>query len=255
MVVGNKRKKSRNSFTHRPSDAECGVKLDRLIAKHRSLGRSEAHRLIAAGSVRVNGEVIVSNQHEVDRFTQVELETEVVQQAERALYLMLHKPGGVVSATVDAEHQTVIDLIDDPDKHTLHIAGRLDRWSTGLLLLTNDGRWSKQLMDAQSKVPKTYVVETDAPIPSDAVAAFERGFHFAAEDITTLPCELVLLGERRARVTLHEGRHHQNKRMFGRVGCFVTALHRESIGRLTLPADLAAGQGRALTAEERLAVA
>ena len=254
-MVGNKRKKSRNSFTHRPSDAECGVKLDRLIAKHRSLGRSEAHRLIAAGSVRVNGEVIVSNQHEVDRFTQVELETEVVQQAERALYLMLHKPGGVVSATVDAEHQTVIDLIDDPDKHTLHIAGRLDRWSTGLLLLTNDGRWSKQLMDAQSKVPKTYVVETDAPIPSDAVAAFERGFHFAAEDITTLPCELVLLGERRARVTLHEGRHHQIKRMFGRVGCFVTALHRESIGRLTLPADLAAGQGRALTAEERLAVA
>ena len=253
--MGNKRKKSLNSFTQTQGDAECGVKLDRLIAKHRSLGRSEAHRLIAAGSVRVNGEVIVSNQHEVDRFTQVELETEVVQQAERALYLMLHKPGGVVSATVDAEHQTVIDLIDDPDKHTLHIAGRLDRWSTGLLLLTNDGRWSKQLMDAQSKVPKTYVVETDAPIPSDAVAAFERGFHFAAEDITTLPCELVLLGERHARVTLHEGRHHQIKRMFGRVGCFVTALHRESIGRLTLPADLAAGQWRELTAEERLDVA
>jgi 16S rRNA pseudouridine516 synthase len=231
------------------------MKLDRIIAKHRSLGRSEAHRLIAAGCVRVNGEVNLGNQHEVDRFTQVELETEVVHQAERALYLMLHKPGGVVSATTDAEHQTVIDLINDPDKHTLHIAGRLDRWSTGLLLLTNDGRWSKQLMDAQSKVPKTYVVETDAPIPSDAVAAFERGFHFAAEDITTLPSELVILGERRARVTLHEGRHHQIKRMFGRVGCFVTTLHRESIGRLTLPADLAPGQWRALTAEERLAVA
>lgn len=254
-MVGNKRKNSRNSFTHRPSDAQCRVKLDRLIAKHRSLGRSEAHRLIAAGRVHVDGVISTANQHEVDRFTRVELETELVQQAERALYLMLHKPSGVVSATVDAEHQTVIDLIDDPDKLTLHIAGRLDRWSTGLLLLTNDGRWSKQLMDGQSKVPKTYVVETDAPIPSDAVAAFERGFHFAAEDITTLPCELVLLGERRARVTLHEGRHHQIKRMFGRVGCFVTALHRESIGRLTLPADLAAGQWRELTAEERLAVA
>lgn len=227
-----------------------GVKLDRLIAKHRSLGRNEAHRLIAAGCVRVNGEVILGNQHEVDRFTQVEMGTEVVQQAERALYLMLHKPGGVVSATVDAEHQTVIDLIDDPDKHTLHIAGRLDRWSTGLLLLTNDGRWSKRLMDAGSKVPKTYSVKTNAPIPSDAVAAFERGFHFAAEDITTLPCELVLLGESSARVTLHEGRHHQIKRMFGRVGCFVIALHRESIGGLTLPADLAPGQWRALTAEE-----
>jgi 16S rRNA pseudouridine516 synthase len=231
------------------------MKLDRLIAKHRSLGRSEAHRLIAAGRVHVDGLISTANQHEVDRFTRVELDTELVQQAERALYLMLHKPGGVVSATVDAEHQTVIDLIDDPDKLTLHIAGRLDRWSTGLLLLTNDGRWSKQLMDAQSKVPKTYIVETDAPIPSDAVAAFERGFHFAAEDITTLPSELVLLGECRAQVTLHEGRHHQIKRMFGRVGCLVTALHRESIGGLVLQEDLAPGQWRELTAEERLAVA
>lgn len=254
-MVGNKRKNSRNSFTRRQGDAECSVKLDRLIAKHRSLGRSEAHRLISSGCVRVDAAICTANQHEVDRFTQVELETEVVQQAERALYLMMHKPGGVVSATVDVEHETAIDLIDDPDKHTLHIAGRLDRWSTGLLLLTNDGRWSKQLMDAQSKVPKTYIVETDAPIPSEAVTAFERGFHFAAEDITTLPCELVILGECRARVTLHEGRHHQIKRMFGRVGCFVTALHRESIGGLTLPEDLAPGQWRELTAEERLALA
>lgn len=231
------------------------MKLDRLIAKHRSLGRSEAHRLISSGCVRVDDAVCTANQHEIDRFMRVDLPDEIVQQAERALYLMLHKPGGVVSATVDAEHRTVIDLIDDPDKHTLHIAGRLDRWSTGLLLLTNDGRWSKQLMDAGSKVPKTYLVETDAPIPSDAVTTFERGFHFAAEDITTLPSELVILGERRARVTLHEGRHHQIKRMFGRVGCFVTTLHRESIGRLALPEDLAPGQWRALTAEERLAVA
>ena len=202
------------------------MKLDRLIAKHRSLGRSEAHRLIASGGVCVDGAVCMANQQEIDRFTRVELGAELVQQPERALYLMMNKPGGVVSATVDAEHQTVIDLIDDPDKGTLHIAGRLDRWSTGLLLLTNDGRWSKQLMDAGSKVPKVYVVETDVPIPNDTVAAFERGFHFATEDITTLPAELVLLGERRARVTLHEGRHHQIKRMFGRLGCFVPALYR-----------------------------
>jgi len=230
------------------------MKLDRVIAKHRSLGRSEAHRLIAAGRVKVDGVINLANQHEIDRFTRVELDAELVQQPERALYLMMNKPGGVVSATVDAEHPTVIDLIDDPDKHTLHIAGRLDRWSTGLLLLTNDGQWSKQLMDAGSKVPKTYVVETDVPIPSDAVAAFERGFHFAAEGITTLPAELVLLSERRARVTLHEGRHHQIKRMFGHVGCFVTALHREAIGGLVLPQDLKPGEWRETTiAEQRLA--
>ncbi|MES2598225.1 MAG: pseudouridine synthase [Verrucomicrobiota bacterium] len=227
------------------------MKLDRVIAKHRSLGRSEAHRLIAAGRVFVDGQVSLGNQHEIDRFMSVMLDEEVVQQAERALYLMMHKPGGVVSATVDAEHRTVIDLIEDPDKHTLHIAGRLDRWSTGLLLLTNDGKWSKRFMDAGSKVPKTYLVQTDVPILAEAVAAFAQGFHFAAEDIVTLPAELVLLSETSARVTLHEGRHHQIKRMFGRVGCLVTALHRESIGGLVLPADLEPGQWREMTHADR----
>lgn len=230
------------------------MKLDRVIAKHRSLGRNEAHRLIAAGRVFVDGEASLCNQHEIDRFMTVKLDDEVVQQAERALYLMMHKPGGVVSATVDAEHRTVIDLIDDPDKHTLHIAGRLDRWSTGLLLLTNDGKWSKRFMDAGSKVPKTYLVHTDAPVPAEAVAAFAQGFHFAVEDIVTLPAELVPLSETSARVTIHEGRHHQIKRMFGRVGCLVTALHRESIGGLVLPADMSPGQWCELTLDERESV-
>lgn len=227
------------------------MKLDRVIARHRSLGRSEAHRLIAAGRVRLDGCVCTSNQEEVDRFMQVELEDEVVQQAERALYLILHKPPGVVSATRDAEHRTVIDLIDDPDRHTLHIAGRLDRWTTGLLLLTNDGRWSKGLMDAASKVAKTYLVEVDADIPPEAVELFARGMEFRPENIVTLPAELTLLGPRRARVILHEGRHHQIKRMFGRVGCLVTGLHREAVGGLHLPADLSPGLWRALTVEEK----
>ena len=231
------------------------MKLDRFLGKMDSLGRTAAHHLIAARRVLVDGELAQSGQVEVSRFSHVEVDGQTVQTPATALYVMLHKPAGYLSATSDPEHPTVLALIDHPLREELHLVGRLDRSSTGLLLLTNDGRWSKQLMDAPSKVPKTYIVETDVPIPGDAVAAFERGFHFAAEDITTLPSELVLLGECRARVTLHEGRHHQIKRMFGRLGCFVTALHRESIGRLALPEDLAAGEWRALTAEERLAVA
>lgn len=227
------------------------MKLDRVIARHRSLGRSEAHRLIAAGRVRLEGVVCTSNQEEVDRFMKVELEEEIVQQAERALYLILNKPPGVVSATRDEEHRTVIDLIDDPGRHTLHIAGRLDRWSTGLLLLTNDGGWSKGLMDAASKVTKTYLVEVNADIPTEAVELFARGMEFLPENIVTLPAQLTLLGPRKARVVLHEGRHHQIKRMFGRVGCLVTALHREAVGGLSLPPDLAPGQWRKLMAEEK----
>jgi 16S rRNA pseudouridine516 synthase len=227
------------------------MKLDRLIAKHRSLGRRTAHQLIAAGQVRVNEAVITDSQNEVDRFMSVMLDAETVQQAERALYLMLHKPVGILSATKDEVHRTVLDLIDDPGKQTLHLAGRLDRGSSGLVLLTNDGRWSKRLMDAEHKVSKVYVVETAEPIASDAVEAFAQGFYFQTEDITTLPSKLEIIGECRARVTLHEGRYHQIKRMFHRVGNRVVALHRLSIGGVVLPDDLKPGGWHALTKEEK----
>ncbi len=231
------------------------MKLDRLIASHHAMGRQAAHHAIAAGRVRVNDVIIHDSHHAVDRFTQVELDDTIIQQPERALYLMLHKPVGILSATKDEQHPTVIDLIDDPDKHTLHIAGRLDRSTSGLVLLTNDGRWSKRLMAAEEKVPKVYLVETADPIAPDAVAAFASGFYFHTEDITTLPAELVILGERSARLTLHEGRYHQVKRMFHRMNNRVVRLHRESIGSITLPPDLQPGQWRQLTAAEIQAAA
>jgi 16S rRNA pseudouridine516 synthase len=226
------------------------MKLDRLIAAYQAMGRQAAHQAIAAKRVHVNGVIETDGHHPVDRFTQVGIDDTLIQQPERALYLMLHKPTGILSATKDARHPTVIDLIDDPDKHTLHIAGRLDRSTSGMVLLTNDGRWSKQLMAAEHKVPKVYHVETADPIAADTVEAFARGFYFHTEDITTLPAELVILSEHTARLTLHEGRYHQVKRMFHRINNRVVSLHRESSGSLTLPTDLLPGQWRPLSAAE-----
>ncbi len=222
------------------------MKLDRFLAKQSSMGRTTAHRLIAARRVTVDGATIADGQNEISRFSRVELDGEALQVPERAIYLMLHKPVGYLSATKDAQHPTVIDLIDNPDKHTLHIVGRLDRSTSGLILLTNDGRWSKRLMDADAKVPKVYLVETNDPIVPETADAFARGFYFHTEDITTRPAALEILAERRARLTLIEGRYHQVKRMFHRVGNRVTALHRESIGGIVLPDDLAPGQWREL---------
>ena len=105
-------------------------------------------------------------------------------------------------------------------------------------------------MDPSRKVPKVYLVHTRDPIPPDAVSAFAVGFYFHTENLTTLPAELEILGEREARLTLHEGRYHQVKRMFHRIGNQVTALHRERIGKLVLPDDLAPGEWRHLTPEE-----
>jgi 16S rRNA pseudouridine516 synthase len=230
------------------------MKLNRLIAKHSAMGRTTAQRAIAARRISVDGVVSTDGQEEVSRFQLIELDGATVQEPERALYIMLNKPAGILSATTDPEHRTVIDLIDDPDKHTLHIAGRLDRSTSGLVLLTNDGRWSKRLMDAASKVAKVYLVETAEPIADEAPEAFAKGFHFHTEDIITLPAQLEILGPTSARLTLHEGRYHQVKRMFHRVGNRVIRLHRESIGTLRLPSDLAAGEWRMMTKAEADAV-
>lgn len=223
--------------------------LSRLIAKHKGMGRTAAMQVIAGRRVKVDDIVVTDGQHEVDRFSTVWLEDTLVQQGETALYIMMNKPVGYLSATSDPQHPTVIDLIDHPARETLHIAGRLDRSSSGLLLLTNDGRWSKRLTEPDEKVAKVYLVGTAEPIVPEAVDLFARGFYFHTEDVTTLPAELEILGERLARVTLHEGRYHQIKRMFHRVENRVVSLHRESIGSLKLPAGLPPGGWREIHRE------
>jgi len=234
------------------SDRVSAVKLNRLVARHAGIGRNAARLCIAAGRVAVDGEIVTDGSVEIDRFRNVLLDGDPLRPPERRIRILLYKPRGILSATADAVHPTVIDLIDHPEKHTLHLAGRLDRDSSGLVLLTNDGAWSKRLMDPAAKVAKIYQVETREPIPADAVAAFARGFHFHTEDVVTMPAVLDILGPRHARVTLHEGRYHQIKRMFHRVGNRVTALHRESIGRFRLPDDLGPGEWREISDEDHL---
>ncbi len=214
------------------------------------MGRAAARQVLAAGRVRVDGVVVKVREFEVDRFRSVFLDDVLVQGTERARYLMCHKPAGILSATSDPVHRTVLDLIDDPDKEDLHLVGRLDRASTGLILVTNDGRWSKRILSAESKVPKVYLVETAGPVTPDSVAAFAKGFWFPTENAFTRPAKLEIVGERRARVTLEEGRYHQIKRMFKRVGNRVVTLHRIRIGGLDLPGDLPEGAWRDLTPEQ-----
>ena len=181
------------------------------------MGRTRARECILAGRVKIADHSTTAFDHEVDHFTRVTLDNQIVQPA-------------------------VIDLIDDPDKGSLHLVGRLDINTSGLVLLTNDGRWSKALMHPDHKVPKVYHVTTAEPIPSDAPAQFNAGFFLKTEEITTLPAALEILTTTTARVTLHEGRYRQVRRMFHRVGCKVIALHRESIGEYKLQGNLKVGE-------------
>ncbi|MNJ55354.1 Ribosomal small subunit pseudouridine synthase A [compost metagenome] len=148
----------------------------------------------------------------------------------------------------------MLDLLDEPDRNDLHIAGRLDFNTTGLLLLTNDGQWSRRLTQPKTGLAKTYYVETEQPITDAYAPTFGQGIYFAFENLTTLPAELTLLGSHSARLSIVEGRYHQVKRMFGFFDNKVTRLHRERMGPLHLDPQLAPGQYRALSQDEILAI-
>ncbi|MGB2401815.1 MAG: 16S rRNA pseudouridine(516) synthase [Akkermansiaceae bacterium] len=223
------------------------MKLSRFLYHQTPYGKYEVRRIIAAGRVYVDDEQERDGQRQVGDFSKITLD-EIILNHRIPIYLMLNKPAGYLSATIDHEHPTVMELIDQSD--ALHIAGRLDRASTGLLLLTNDGKWSRRLTEPKEKVAKVYQVTTAEPIHEKTAKYFQQGIYFAYEDLTTQPADLEIHSRQSARVTIYEGRYHQIKRMFHAVGNRVTSLHRLSIGSIQLDQALEPGNYRALTQEE-----
>ena len=205
--------------------------------------------LLAQGRVEIDGERASDVGHIIGAFSHVSVDGKISQNRVRR-YLMLNKPAGVVSATVDTQHTTVIDLLTEDYRAELHIVGRLDFNATGLVLLTNDGRWSQKISQPGSKLLKRYRVTVENPLTPEYVSEFQRGMYFSYEDITTRPAELTILSNYSAEVGLVEGRYHQLKRMFGRFDNKVLSIHRIAVGALRLDDQLLAGQSRDLTVAE-----
>lgn len=226
------------------------MRIDRFLSNLPRFNRQQVRLLLVQRRLRIDGQWISDPKAEVRAFSRVELDDEVLQAGKPARYFMLHKPMGCVSATRDPEHKTVLDLIHEPDPQELHIAGRLDYNTTGLMLITNDGSWSRRLTQPQTKLPKLYYVETEQEIGPEYVETFAQGLYFAFENLTTLPAHLQILGPRSARLSIVEGRYHQVKRMFGHFNNKVVRLHRERMGPLVLDEHLAPGAYRALSADE-----
>ena len=226
------------------------MRLDRFLGNLPCYNRLQVRLLLVERRVRVDGQVVSDPRQEVRAFNRIEVDADVLQAGRPARYLMLHKPAGCVSATQDPRHPTVLDLLPPLLREDLHIAGRLDYNTTGLMILTNDGQWSRRLTQPSTKLFKHYLVETEDEIGEHYIEKFRQGFYFAFEDLTTLPAELTLLGPRSARLGIVEGRYHQVKRMFGHFDNKVVGLHRESMGSISLDPDLAPGGYRPLTDEE-----
>ncbi|WP_321325251.1 pseudouridine synthase [Thiomicrorhabdus sp.] len=226
------------------------MQLDRYLSKYAGLSRQSILKLLTLGQIIVDGQIAVSRNQEVNDFSEILIENQPLSRHKPARYFMMNKPAGILSASTDPKHKTVIELLKPEEANDLHIAGRLDRATTGLLILTNDGKWSRHITEPEQKIPKCYLVETVYAISPETEPLFAKGIYFAYENITTSPAKLEQLSLTLCRLTIYEGRYHQVKRMFAAAGNRVQSLHRESMGKITLDKDLKPGQYRALTESE-----
>ncbi|SNC63324.1 16S rRNA pseudouridine516 synthase [Marinobacter sp. es.048] len=226
------------------------MRLDQFIANSTELSRKEAKRAISRGEVTVNEQVCKGANTQLAGDERVALlDGLLTLPGER--YLMMNKPAGVVSATTDSSHATALDLLPADITRNLHIAGRLDADTTGLLLLTTDGQWSHRVTSPRTDCPKTYRVTLSAPLTDAAAQQLERGVDLHNDPRPTRPARIKVLEDRLIELTISEGRYHQVKRMLAAVGNHVEALHRLQIGQVELDAALKPGDYRELTRQEK----
>lgn len=226
-------------------------RLDKIISSQFNISRSEAKTCIRRGQVLVGGTVAK------DYGMLVMPETEqIIFNGERLnykknIYIIMNKPRGIVSASTDKRRKTVVDILPEELKRSgLFPAGRLDRDTTGLLIITDDGDFAHRIISPKKKIKKTYIVWLDEDITPDICRKFSEGVTLS-DGTLCAPAKLTHIDKNIAEITITEGKYHQIKRMFGTVGIGVNELHRKSVGGLTLPENLSEGSSRELTEMEK----
>ncbi|WP_297214451.1 pseudouridine synthase [uncultured Flavonifractor sp.] len=228
-------------------------RLDKILANTGRWSRKEVRELVRAGRVTVNGRVARTPEEKHDPASAFLVDGRPVS-GERLVYLMLHKPAGLVSATEDPREPTVLTLLPEHLRRVgLFPAGRLDKDTEGLLLLTNDGPLAHRLLSPRRHVDKRYFVRVAGILDQTDAEAFRKGITLA-DGLICLPAGLEILEANTGLVTLREGKYHQIKRMLASRGKPVVYLKRLTMGPLTLDPALAPGQWRPLTEEELTAL-
>jgi len=227
------------------------MRLDAYLARAGLASRREARGLIRRGAVVVDGEVCRNAARQITAEA-VCLGDTPVESPETTRDFILNKPAGFACSEDDREAPLVRELLARPlQRRSLKIAGRLDRATTGLVVLTTDGDLVHRVTHPTRKLPKRYRIEYEGELEPEAVARCAEGFVLGKEDRPTRPSDLVLGEPGHATLVLREGRTHQVRRMIRALGGEVVALHRDRIGALDLPADLDEGELRPLAPEER----
>lgn len=224
------------------------MRLDRFLAATLHETRGDVKKYIRRGEVTINSIVIKKESVHVDTtLDEVRFKGELLTYVE-FFYYVINKPKGYVCANEDSLHPTIVEYAPEFIKKKLHTVGRLDKDTTGVLLLTNDGKLTHRLISPKSATKKIYVAHVDKPLKSTLIRHFSDGFVINNE-FTTLPASLEIIEATVARVTVIEGKFHQIKRMFSAFGYEVLELHREAFANITA-LDLALGDYRPLTVTE-----
>lgn len=225
------------------------IRLDKYLADMGIGTRSNVKSEIKKGKITVNGAVCKDANVKIDSDNDeicFDGKQIVYEQYE---YFMLNKPAGIISAATDNKEKTVVDLITDKKKKDLFPIGRLDKDTEGLILISNDGELSHNLLSPKKHVDKTYYVELDKVLSDENANKVCQGV-FIEKDVKTLPAQIERISNDKVYLTIHEGKFHQVKKMFHAVGCEVTYLKRMSMGSLKLDESLKPGEYRALTSDE-----
>ncbi len=231
------------------------MRIDKYLANMNVGSRKEVHQLIKKGLVDVNGKTIKTPKEKINEDDVVTVNGEKVAY-QKYHYFLLNKPTGVLSATEDRSQKTVISLLKPEDRYQgIAPVGRLDKDTTGLLLMTNDGQLNHELLAPNKHVAKIYRAQIAGVADDETVKIFASGMTLG--DGTKLkPAKLKILKQDRENATseieieISEGKYHQIKRMFGAVGMKVMALDRLAMGKLCLPADLKRGKYVELSLDE-----
>ncbi len=225
-------------------------RLDKIIASQLNISRSIARTDIKRGKVTVNGIILRDVSAQIDpQNTEISYNGQPISY-KKFIYILMNKPKGVLSASNDKSRETVVDLVPETLKRqNLFPVGRLDKDTTGLIIITDDGDFAHRVISPKKNILKTYLASLDGAVTDEMTEIFAKGV-VLADGTVCKKAILTPLQNNKAIIKISEGKYHQIKRMFGTVGLGVNELHRMAIGGLTLPSDLNFGQSRELNVGE-----